>query len=150
MKNALITTRLNFESSSGKTPQYLSWFRLFKREFTKFLTDNKASNIELGKPNHFDMSGFFTLNNQIWYFRIEDLRWSKDNMLLRTAKSNKDYTGGQNQYVNLFDETRFIESFHRITKRNTPNTSIVPLVDRQLVNYQDATVGLGFGFQSQA
>jgi hypothetical protein len=101
MKKAIEATQAEFESASCRTPEYLSWHRLFKREFTKFLTEKGATLVQIGKPNHFDMSGFFTLGTQIWYFSISDLRWSKDQMLLRTAKHYKDYTGGNNQYVPL-------------------------------------------------
>ena len=55
----------------------------------------------ISRPHHFDMSGFFKKDGQCWYFRIADLRWAKQNMLIRTAKSYQDYTGGVNQYVPL-------------------------------------------------
>ena len=102
MIKSLQATQEHFESSSSRTPEYLAWHRLFKREFKKYLTEKfNAVNIEIGKPNHFDISGFFTVNNQIWWFRIEDIRWSKDNMLIRTAQHYKDYTGGINRFVSL-------------------------------------------------
>lgn len=117
MIRALERTQDYFESASYRTPEYLSWHRLFKREFTKFLVGVGATQIEIGKPNHFDMSGFFTVNGQIWYFSISDLRWSKDSMLIRTAKSYKDYTGGVNQYVPLNrGEHYFMSKFGSITK----------------------------------
>ena len=101
MNKAIRATQAHFESSTGKTPEYQAWHRLFKREFTALLTQLGATSIQIGKMNHFDMSGFFTIQNQIWYFRIEDVRWSKDKMLIRTAQSFKDYTGGHNQYVSM-------------------------------------------------
>jgi len=109
MKKAIASTQQYFESSCSRTPEYLAWHRLFKGEFTKFLTSIGATLVQIGKPNHFDMSGFFTMGTQAWYFRIEDLRWSKDKMLIRIAKSYKDYAGGMNQYASLMDETRFVE-----------------------------------------
>lgn len=103
MKKALAATNQTFESSSSRTPEYLTWHKLFKREFTALLTNLGMTGIEIGHPNHFDMSGFFTnpSRNQIWYFRIEDVRWSKDKMLIRTAKGYKDFCGGHNQYIDL-------------------------------------------------
>jgi len=102
MKKAIVSTQQHFESSCSRTPEYLAWHRLFKREFTKFLISIGATTmVQIGKPNHFDMSGFFTVGTQIWYFRIGDLRWFKDTMLVRTAMSYADYTGGQNHYVPL-------------------------------------------------
>ena len=101
MKRAISETQREFESSSSRTPEYLSWHRLFKREFTKFLTEHGATLVQIGKPNHFDMSGFFTWKGQAWYFSVSDIRWSKESMLVRTAQHYKDYTGGQNHFVPL-------------------------------------------------
>ena len=102
MKRAIAETQREFESSSSRTPEYLSWHRLFKREFTKFLTEHGATLVQIGKPNHFDMSGFFTWGNgQMWYFSVSDIRWSKETMLVRTAQSYRDFTGGQNCFVPL-------------------------------------------------
>jgi hypothetical protein len=114
MKKAIEATQAEFESSSSKTPEYLAWHKLFKKEFTKFLTNKGASNIVIGKPNHFDMSGFFTLGNTIWYFSISDLRGFKDTMLIRTAKHYQDYTGGTNQYLPLSTVERFEINFDKI------------------------------------
>lgn len=102
MKKTLSLITDEFESSSTRTPQYLEFHRTFKREFTKALSLVGCTNVDIGKPNHFDVSGFFTApNGQIWYFSISDLRWSKDKMLIRTAKHYKDWTGGGNQYVKI-------------------------------------------------
>ena len=119
MKKALAATNVEFESSSNKTPEYLAWHRLFKKEFTNFLIGfSQATNIQISKPNHFDMSGFFTVDNQIWYFSIADIRRSKDNMLLRTAKSYKDYTGGTNNFISLKNELDFAFEFRKIVHSN--------------------------------
>lgn len=119
MKKALEATQGQFESSSSRTPEYLAWHRLFKREFTKFLTSHGMTGIEFSKPNHFDISGFFKDGgkDQIWYFRIEDIRWSKDNMLIRTAQHYKDFTGGRNEYIPLNRSAHvFTENFKTILK----------------------------------
>jgi len=134
MKKALQETQKTFESASNRTPEYLSWHRLFKREFKKFLTNKGATQIEIGKPNHFDMSGFFTLTGQIWYFSVSDIRWSKESMLIRTAKSYKDYTGGMNQFISLQGgEEKFNQYFEDIMNRPfglKPITHQLPLVDQ--------------------
>lgn len=124
MKKAINLTGQEFESSSGRTPQYLTWHRTFKREFTKFLQARGVTEIAIGKPNHFDMSGFFKApNGQLWYFSIGDLRGFKENMLIRTAKHNRDFTGGMNQYATLRSEQEFTDQFDRITKRgDVPST----------------------------
>lgn len=118
MKNAITATQQDFESSYSKTPEYLAWHKLFKKEFTALLTKFGCLGIEISKPNHFDMSGFFTrLTNgvaQPWYFSISDVRWSKSQMLIRTANHYKDYTGGHNQYVSLTDVEDFVDGLHRL------------------------------------
>ena len=92
-----------FESSTGRTPQYMEFHRTFKREIKKLLEPH-VKRIEVSKPNHFDVSGFFELNDgRIYYFSLSDLRWSKEKLLVRTAKDFKDYTGGMNQYIPLDD-----------------------------------------------
>jgi hypothetical protein len=62
-------------------------------------TDIKFSN------GHYYFSGFATKNNKAIYFSIPDVRygWSSDgmNLLIRTAKDYKDYTGGSNNYSSL-------------------------------------------------
>jgi len=114
MKEAIEATKKYFESASEQTQEYRYWHWLFKKEFVKFLKERGVTAMTIAKPNHFDMSGFFTINNQIWYFRIEDLRWSKTDMLIRTAKSYQDYTGGKNEYICLLDYEMFIQGFDRV------------------------------------
>jgi hypothetical protein len=99
MKKTLSLLKQEFESSCGKTPEYLAFHRTFKREFTALLKSLGAEKIEISKPNHFDASGFFTHEDEIWWFRLEDLRWSKSELLIRIADNYKDYTGGRNQYL---------------------------------------------------
>lgn len=102
MKETLKLIAQEFESSSSRTPQYLQFHRTFKKEFTKALSTIGCTNVEIGKPNHFDLSGFFTApNNQIWYFSLSDLRWSKDSLLIRTASHYKDWSGGGNNYISI-------------------------------------------------
>lgn len=119
MKKAIEATNQEFESSSSRTPEYLAWHRLFKREFTKLLESKGMTGIEFSKPNHFDMSGFFKDGgkDQIWYFSVSDVRWSKESMLIRTAQHYKDYTGGHNCFAPLSSPERFIEAFERIVCR---------------------------------
>ena len=107
----------HFESSSQKTEQYKTYHRTFKREFKKALTSMGCKDLDIGKPNHFDVSGFFTApGGQIWYFSISDLRWSKDKMLIRTAKHYKDWTGGCNQFVSLDSELDLLKGISKVIK----------------------------------
>lgn len=114
MKNALTLTQKHYESSCGHTPEYLHWHKTFKKAFSTLLTSLGATNIAIGKPNHFDMSGFFTVGNQSWWFRIEDLRWAKAKMLIRTASSYTDYVGGFNQYVRLDNVDNFTTDIKKV------------------------------------
>ena len=113
MRKAIEETQKEFESSCERTPEYREWHRIFKREFKAYLSSKGATNVEIGKPNHFDMSGFFTSKTgQIYYFSIGDLRWSKSQMLIRTAKDYKDYTGGSNGFASLKSVEEFDEEFN--------------------------------------
>ena len=107
MKKSLRLLRKGFESSSGTTPQFLSFYRTFKNELTKILTVKGCTNIEIGK-GHFYVSGFFTASSgQVYYVSLSDVRgfnetgWHNGSLMYRTAKDYKDYTGGCNQFVRL-------------------------------------------------
>ena len=101
MKKTIELIKEKFESSSSKTEQYLKFHKTFKSEFNKMLKPI-TKNILVNKPNHFDRSGFIELNNnQIYYFNISDLRYSKNTILIRTAKDFKDYSGGFNNILDI-------------------------------------------------
>lgn len=90
-----------FESSSSRTQQYLNFHRTFKREFTQLMKPI-CSEIDIHKPNHFDVSGFFKTNSgKTYYISLGDLRWDKHSLLYRTAKDFKDYSGGINEYISM-------------------------------------------------
>ena len=66
-------------------------------------TDIKFSN------GHYYFSGFATKNNKAIYFSISDVRHFSPtgggaDLLIRTAKDYKDYTGGSNNYSSLKTE----------------------------------------------
>ena len=94
-----------FESSSGLTPKFLAFAKLFKRLFTKELAKVECSLLKFNR-GHFYVSGFFRKGSQLYYFSVSDVRdsWGIPTMLYRTATSTKDYTGGHNQYVNIEDD----------------------------------------------
>lgn len=111
MKDTVIALLAGFESSSGKTPEFLSFFRTFKKEFTKELQFLGATNLQFNR-GHFYVSGFFTIGTKIFYFNLGDVRgmdYSMQNypdscmsqLLYRTAKDYMDYSGGPNQYVRI-------------------------------------------------
>lgn len=102
MKKSFALLAQTFESSSGLTPQFKTFFDTFKKELTTTLKANGCTGIEVNR-GHFYASGFFTTaENKIYYFSLSDVRGSFDGeMLYRTAKDYKDFTGGINQYVKL-------------------------------------------------
>ncbi len=107
MKQILVLLALGLESSSQATEQWKSFFRLFKKEFTKELKTLSATNIVFSR-GHFDISGFFTAESgQIYYFSFGDVRGmefmdkSRIQLMYRTAEHYKDYSGGGNQWVTL-------------------------------------------------
>lgn len=113
-----------FESSAWLTPEFASFARRFKSDFTKYLGSLGATNIVINR-NHFELYGFFTTvvpgkkasegyseslpHVQAWYFATGDVRWSAKQfgMLVRTAKDYKDYTGGRNQSVSYSTQEMF-------------------------------------------
>lgn len=92
-----------FESSSTLTPEFAQFYRTFKSEFTKELKSVGATDIVFSR-GHFYVSGFCTINGQIWYFSLSDVRGSEyylPNLMYRTAKHYKDFTGGSNQWAKI-------------------------------------------------
>jgi hypothetical protein len=117
MKKAIEITKLECQSSTCRTPEYLAWHKTFKREFKKYLHSVGADIVQIGKPNHFDISGFFQMNGQWVWFRVEDLRHRKYDMLIRTAKHDKDYTGGINCSVSLQSVNEFDTDMQKFLNR---------------------------------
>jgi|SRR3972149_3605715 len=92
-----------FESSCYKTPEFLSFSRKFKNAIKKELS-TIGSELTAYNTGHFYVSGFFRTkkDNQCFYFSLSDVRSGRSQpMLYRTAKDEKDYTGGGNEYVEL-------------------------------------------------
>jgi len=100
-----------FESSTGRTPDYLRWHRDFKAAIRQQLPE--GAELIMSKPNHFDASGFVKLGDKYVYFSVSDIRHWQDewfrNILIRTAKSDKDYTGGRNCRTTFNDFTTNVE-----------------------------------------
>jgi len=97
----------HFSSGGANSEQFHTFFDDFKKSFTYQLKKLKATEIEFSK-GHFYLSGFFKVGEQHYYFSLSDVRhgfgfnhWGKPELLMRTAKHNKDYTGGGNCYVEI-------------------------------------------------
>lgn len=113
MKKSLALLMKGFESSSSKTPEFKSFCRVFKSEFTKELQSIGATDIVF-TFGHFYISGFFTIGkeNQKWYFSLSDVRGMdyslinypdscQSKLMYREVKDYKDYTGGVNRYAKI-------------------------------------------------
>ena len=85
---------------SDLNPAFKSFFTKQKNAIKKVLIAKGCQNIKLDYGFYF-FSGFFTApNGQIYYISCSDVRYFDYNQLLiRTAKHYKDFTGGPNQYV---------------------------------------------------
>jgi|3_EtaG_2_1085321.scaffolds.fasta_scaffold182383_2 hypothetical protein len=94
-----------FESSTGTTEE----FAQFAKEFKAYIKKNLPTGYTLAAFNrgHFYISGFI-VNDETGknaYFSTSDVRYFPgawhDNILVRTAEHEKDYTGGMNQFSKL-------------------------------------------------
>lgn len=72
---------------------------------------------ELGKKQYEYQSGFFQIEDQWFYFSVAPMFASKDRAMWRTAKDNKDFQGGQNNWctsemvvANALKHLQFIKS----------------------------------------
>lgn len=116
MKKTIALMKQQFESSTGNTPQFLDFARVFKKEFSAHLhAKHHAEGIRFSR-GHFYISGFFKNPSGIWYFSIGDLRhkFMDGAMLLRRAKSFEDYTGGANNFISTKSTDRFSEDISRV------------------------------------
>ena len=90
-----------FESSAWETEEFKDFYLQAKRELTKLVKPRRI----IFYKGHFDFSGFIQTEHGRWfYFSIDDVRDSVTNMLIRTAKSDRDFTGGKNCYIPLDKE----------------------------------------------
>ena len=111
MRKTVQLLESGFESSSGLTPEFAEFFKVFKKEFTKEMETVGAKDFVFNR-GHFYVSGFFTIGTQAWYFSIPDVRGMSygffsdpdscmNKLLYREAKDYKDYTGGMNRYAKI-------------------------------------------------
>lgn len=102
-----------FESSSMTTPEFASFARECKKELAKQLPDN--CEIVAWNRGHFYISCFIKniTTGKFVYLSTSDVRhfpneWY-NNILIRTAKHEKDYTGGSNDWSDWKNLNRNIE-----------------------------------------
>lgn len=91
-----------FESSCYETPEFKAFFNGFKKSLKAELAGSGMELAEISK-GHFEISGFLKKGEKFVYFSVRDVRsydWHRQ-VLYRTAKSVKDYTGGQNHFCSF-------------------------------------------------
>lgn len=105
-----------FQSSIGLTEEFATFAKDLKKAVTQELQDAFAVTVHRG---HFEVSGF--LQNKAtdhWvYWHISDVRFFQDewanHVLVRTATSDHDFTGGPNQYTALIDLPAMVQQLSR-------------------------------------
>lgn len=107
MENSVRLLRKGFESSSGLTQEFKDFVKTFKKDLTKQLKTIGAEVTDFSR-GHFYVSGFFKKGEKLFYFSLSDVRdagySNQINLLYRTARHNKDFTGGHNQYVRISED----------------------------------------------
>lgn len=97
---------LGYQFSSGS---YIGEdYKLFQDKYIKYLRSMCKANhwelVNIGK-NHYEFSVFVKSADKYVYLSIPDVRYEQDgwykNILVRKAKSEKDYTGGHNMFTRL-------------------------------------------------
>lgn len=100
-----------FQSSSFCTPEFNSFYWMFRAEFSNWLKRHGCSLVKT-RRGHFEVSGFFMAPTgepngfRMFYFNTSDVRGMCQSlgMYYRTAKDLTDYTGGENRIVKLMGE----------------------------------------------
>lgn len=108
MKKLRKWTSHEFSSLPYAGEDFKKFAREFNAEFKKSLAQYGVEVIR-NKPGHYYLSGFVKNpdNGKFAYYTVGDVRymfgrWAEE-VLIRTAKSEKDFTGGFNQYSTLED-----------------------------------------------
>ena len=100
--NAII--QAGFTSSSGLTPEFKAFATQFRAAIKAELATIGAELVSFNR-GHFDISGFYKRDDNIAYFSLPDVRSGRPNkvnqLMFRTAKHTKDYSGGSNQWCEL-------------------------------------------------
>lgn len=92
-----------FKSSPQKTTEFIQFAKEYKTAIKKRLP--KHAELVVFNIEHFEISGFISQGCSFVYFYIPDVRgfvneWYR-NILIRKAKSKRDFTGGPNKYTAL-------------------------------------------------
>ena len=97
---------LNYEFSSGcYTGEDYKEFERKYISYLKTICKENGRKFVRALKNHYEFSAFLEVNYHFIYVSISDVRFFQNewynNILIRTAKSDIDYTGGSNHYTDL-------------------------------------------------
>ena len=118
----------DWEFSSGSTTG--EDFKVFSRKFKSCIRKFLPEGAHLVKfcSGHYDLSGFVQRGENLIYFSISDVRhfpgrWHND-ILVRTAQSDTDYTGGSNNYTTLAEFSDAVDRLLGGTGRLQPRLPV--------------------------
>lgn len=109
VQKVLTHLKSGIEDWGGTTSRdFMNWAKEFKHMIQEQIalvggTDYKQN------TGHYYVSGFFKVGEQCYYISCSDVRhWSYDSIvndvLIRTARDYKDFTGGRNCRVSIEDD----------------------------------------------
>ncbi len=97
-------THYTFSSGCDTGEDYKSFQRKYIN-YLKSIANEYGWELVKTIKGHYEFSAFFKFKDRFAYMSISDVRFFKNewfsNILIRTAKNEKDYTGGQNNYTNI-------------------------------------------------
>lgn len=107
MKDLINMVGDGLESSSVQTPEFKAAYKLWIKNI-KAIASKLGGTVLKSSVGHFEVSAFIGLaDGQIIYASSRDMRdplkpigngWTNGCMLVRTAKSIRDFTGGMNRW----------------------------------------------------
>ena len=74
------------------------------RKEMKKIAEKAGAELVSFNPSHFYFSAFFKRNDKFIYVNVGDVRYERnwyDDVLIRTAKNEKDFTGGTNNFCSI-------------------------------------------------
>jgi hypothetical protein len=101
LKSMKVILNTTFESSSSRTPEFISAARLLRLDLGKLFKKAGMKRFAFHE-GHFYVTVFIeNKDGKIFYISFGDFRFFKGEGYIRTAKSFEDYTGGPNWSLNM-------------------------------------------------
>jgi len=100
-------------TGSRNTAEFKSFARKFNNRLKKQFSSIGGRDYK-GSVGHFYISGFVDVQGETYYFSISDVRngfGANTDILVRTAKDRKDFTGGANHFIPM--DNNFAKNFKR-------------------------------------